>query len=153
MMDKDCILKRLRSAEHIPLDELNNYLISEDKDIKHEAWNYVLRNLKSLDKKYLLYLLQFPDTGTRYRAWNEVPVFIKDGILTFNEVKELTEYFFEILKDDNITVRTLGWYITLIPLIEIGLVKKKELARYYKWLCDLEMEELEEIKAELGVKC
>lgn len=53
--------------------------MTDDKNVKHEDWNYILRNLKNLDEKYIL-LLQFPDTGTKYRARNEVTVLVNSNI-------------------------------------------------------------------------
>lgn len=153
MEEKEKIIKKLNSSEVIPTDELDALLRSEDKDIKHEAWNYVLRHQNDLGREYLIQLLRFDDTGTRYRAWNEAPNFISNNVLTMEDVRKNVEYFFQLLKDKNLTVRVLSWYVTLIPLINVGIIGRDEVRPYLKWLCELKDEVLDEVKEELGIRC
>ena len=153
MEEKEKIIKRLNSSEVIPTDELDALLRSEDKDLKYEAWNYVLRHQNDLGKEYLIQLLRFDDTGTRYRAWNEVPNFISNNVFAVEDVRKNVEYFFQLLKDQNLTVRLLSWYVTLIPLINVGVISREEVTPYLKWLCELKDEVLNEVKDELGIRC
>lgn len=62
------------------------------------------------------------------------------------------EYFFQLLKDQNLTIRLLSWYVTLIPLINVGVISR-EVTPYLKWLCELKDEVLNEVKDELGIRC
>ncbi|QPG48955.1 hypothetical protein AB1303_01185 [Saccharolobus solfataricus] len=134
-MEKEKVLNILRNSSNLPLSLIKEFLSDKDKDIKHEAWNYVILNVK--DKEFLLELLSFHDTGTRYRAWNSVPEFIISGRLTLEEVISRKRYFLEMLKDDNKVVRALSWYVTLKPLLEMKIVKMEEILSYSPFLCEL----------------
>jgi hypothetical protein len=97
--------------------------------------------------------LRFDDTGTRYRAWNEVPNFISNNLFAVEDVRKNVEYFFQLLKDQNLTVRLLSWYVTLIPLINVGVISREEVTTYLKWLCELKDEVLNEVNDELRIRC
>ncbi|AGJ61956.1 hypothetical protein [Saccharolobus islandicus] len=156
-MDKGEILSRLKSSERLPYEFLEECLSSQGRDIKHEAWNYVLRSIRLMDKEFIYSLLSFKDTGTRYRAWNEVANFVKEGILSLDEVIKFKEYFKEMLKDSNLTVRSLVWYVTLKPLIEMGVIEKDEIYKYSKYLCELLSSQFSEVanevKQEFEINC
>ncbi|MEM0122490.1 MAG: hypothetical protein QXG79_03785, partial [Saccharolobus sp.] len=64
MEEKKKILLILKSSILISYDDIKRFLSSDDKDIKHEAWNYVLSNISRFSKDFLYELLRFPDTGT-----------------------------------------------------------------------------------------
>ncbi|TRM79937.1 hypothetical protein DJ531_12970, partial [Sulfolobus sp. A20-N-F6] len=105
-MNKEETLKRLRGlvSNELSFDLLTSLLSSSDKDIKHEAWNYVLKNIDKLKKEEIYLLLSFPDTGTRYRVWNAIPDLVQKGVLTRDEVLSHISYFKDMLKDNNMTV-------------------------------------------------
>jgi hypothetical protein len=137
---------------------IKEYLQSEDKELKHEAWNYVEAHYKELGKDFIIEMLKFPDTGTRYRAWNFVKKLVEEKFLTVEECKALSPYFLEMLKDNNVVVRALSWYVTLIPLIDIGIIDKEKVVKEYsRYLCEIKEQEykdvLEEVREELGIKC
>lgn len=110
---------------------IKEYLQSEDKELKHEAWNYVEAHYKELGKDFIIEMLKFPDTGTRYRAWNFVKKLVEEKFLTVEECKALSPYFLEMLKDNNVVVRALSWYVTLILLIDIGIIDKEKVVKEY----------------------
>lgn len=154
-MDKEKVLNILRNSSNLPLDLIRRLLSDKDKDIKHEAWNYVISNVR--DKEFLLELLSFHDTGTRYRAWNSVPKFVERGILTLEEVIKRKEHFLEMLKDSNKVVRALSWYVTLKPLLEMNVVSLGEVLSYSTFLCELINSEfhevVEEVMQEFKITC
>ncbi|QGA69077.1 hypothetical protein [Sulfolobus sp. E11-6] len=146
-MEKEKVLNILRSSSNLPLDLVRKLLSDKDKDIKHEAWNYVILNVKN--KEFLLELLSFHDTGTRYRAWNSVPEFVNRGILSLDEVMKRKEYFLEMLKDNNKVVRGLSWYVTLKPLLDMKVVSLEEVLVYSPFLCELVNSEFHEVVREV----
>lgn len=136
-MDKEKILNLFHSSGLVSIDELKLYLSSSDKDIKHEAWNYVLTNASKLPHSLLIELLKFADTGTRYRVWNEIPNFLAWNIFKVEEVKQNIHWFIELLRDSNLTVRFLSWYVSLKPLISLGLVRREEIEKEITYLEEL----------------
>ncbi|BDC17703.1 hypothetical protein [Acidianus sp. HS-5] len=139
------------------MEKLKEYLQSDNKDMKHEAWNYVESHYKELGKDFIIEMLKFQDTGTRYRAWNFVKKLVDENFLTVKECRDLSPYFLEMLEDKNLTVRALSWYVTLMPLIELGIIDKGEVVKNYsKYLCEIYeqyKDVLEEVKEELKIEC
>ncbi|TRM72981.1 hypothetical protein DJ523_08540, partial [Sulfolobus sp. E5] len=138
-MNKEETLKRLRGlvSNELSFDLLTSLLSSSDKDIKHEAWNYVLKNIDKLKKEEIYLLLSFPDTGTRYRVWNAIPDLVQKGVLTRDEVLSHISYFKDMLKDNNMTVRFLTWFVTLRMILDMRLIDESEIKTYKDYLCEL----------------
>lgn len=156
MGEKEKVLKLLKYSDNIPLDVIWRLLADQDKDIKHEAWNYVIKHISEFNKGFLLNLLAFPDAGTRYRVWNAVPQLIEKGILTVEDVKQFKSYMLEMLEDKNKVVRALSWYITLKPLLDV-IIDIDEVKVYLQYLCELIHSEyydiVEEVLDELNLSC
>ncbi len=138
-MNKEETLKRLRGvvSNELSFDLLTSLLSSSDKDIKHEAWNYVLKNIGKLKKEEIYFLLSYPDTGTRYRVWNAIPDLLQEGLLTTDEILSHIAYFKDMLRDNNVIVRFLTWYVTLRILIDMRLISESEIRIYKDYLCEL----------------
>jgi len=134
-VNKEEVLNVLKS-DNVPPHLLKEFLSDQDRDIKHEAWNYVLTHLNGLGKEFISDLLRFPDTGTRYRVWNSVPEFLENGVISKEEVVNSKKYFLEMLKDENKVVRSLTWYVTL-PLLLGKIINLEEVLEYLPYLCDL----------------
>ena len=155
MEEKKKILLILKSSNLISYDDIKRFLTSDDKDIKHEAWNYVLSNISRFSKDFLYELLRFPDTGTRYRVWNSVPELIQKNLISIDEARKYKEYFIELLKDTNYVVRMLSWYVTLKPILELGVIKYDDVYNNSKYFCEILTlyEQLEEVRQELKINC
>jgi len=134
-VNKEEVLRMLKS-DNVPPHLLKEFLSDQDRDIKHEAWNYVLTHINRLGKEFISDLLRFPDTGTRYRVWNSVPEFLENGNISIEEVINSKRYFLEMLKDNNKVVRSLTWYVTL-PLLLGKIINLSEVLEYLPYLCDL----------------
>ena len=143
-------------SDKVPPHLLKEFLSDQDRDIKHEAWNYVLTHLNGLGKEFISDLLRFPDTGSRYRVWNSVPEFLENGVISKEEVVNSKKYFLEMLKDENKVVRSLTWYVTL-PLLLGKIINLEEVLEYLPYLCDLLNSDFRdnvlEVLEELKLKC
>lgn len=149
-MEKEKVLSLFQSADQLSLNDIEKFLSSDDKDIKHEAWNYVLKKAKYLPHSFLVSLLKFPDTGTRYRAWNSLLSFISEGLISVEEAKSYKEYFIEMLRDSNLTVRFLSWYVTLKQVLDLNIVNEEDIKKEKKYLIELlQIDEYKELVNEL----
>ncbi|ARM75243.1 hypothetical protein [Acidianus manzaensis] len=103
------------------LQELISKLSSKNKDEKHEAWNNIQEMIKSskINKEIIKDLMCYEDKGSRYRVWNYVSEMLNQGILDKNDVIEKAKCFYDLLKDEDETIRGLSWYSTLPQLIDI----------------------------------
>ncbi|BCS93680.1 MAG: hypothetical protein MjAS7_2288 [Metallosphaera javensis (ex Sakai et al. 2022)] len=126
--DKERILSNIRELK-IGKEELLKYLQSGDKDIKHEAW-IAAEKLISHGRLDVESLLCFPDHGTRYRVWNLIP-----GLTQVNREAVLHNIpcLLELLKDEDLNVRRLTWYVTLPKLLDyVNLEDVRRLTAFCK---------------------
>ncbi|AWS00387.1 hypothetical protein [Metallosphaera hakonensis] len=145
----DQIMEKLRSGK-VSKEELWNYLQSSNKDVKHEAW---VTAQKMIERKHSLLLdfLCFPDHGTRYRAWNLFQDFMNE--FDREVINSRTGCLLEMLRDEDLNVRRLTWYVTLprvLQYLDVNIVK--QLVRYCEEVAVDEWKELiEDTCRELGL--
>ncbi|AWR95618.1 hypothetical protein [Acidianus brierleyi] len=120
------------------ITQLVELLSSNDKDVKHKAWEILQKLIENnviKDKNLIIDLLCYKDEGSRYRVWNFVPKMIEMKIINENDIKSSKQCLFQMLTTDNIDVRALTWYSTLPQVLPY--LNKDEIYQYLKYCKDL----------------
>jgi hypothetical protein len=127
-MDVEYLLKRgdyeklLEGDPKAVFNSLLDFLSSNDKELKHRAWEIVQDMIEKgliKQKEDVIPLLCYHDEGTRYRVWNLVPKMVTSGLISNENVIEKLDCLLSMLRSNNHEIRALSWYSTLPPLLSL----------------------------------